>query len=194
MISDPVLVLVDMQNDFCKPGFAYVDESEPGIQRALENAGEFLDRYRSTGRRPILVRTHHSESTTSPVWNRKYERSNVQMPCQPDTPGAAFVEELDVSDDDVVVTKHRYSAFFNSMLETVLSANGVSHLLIGGVNTEICVSSTVHGAFNRDYEVTVLADCCGSPDAEQHQANLDLFESTFGEVRQSSDVELSDVS
>ena len=151
MIAEPVLVLVDMQNDFCKPGFAHdakegVDVTDSNIQSAIDNAGAFLERSRESGRTPILV-----------------------------------------------VTKHRYNAFFETDLDTILRASGISKLLIGGVATHVCVESTVRGAYDRNYGVTTLADCSGATDAEQHDRVLQNVALHFGNVASSEEVELAPV-
>lgn len=191
MISDPALVLVDMQKDYSKPGFALDAVDGVGhMQRALDAAGAFLERYRASGRSPLLVRTHHDESTNSTPWTGMYESRPYARLCHPGTEGAEFVPELDVRGSDVVVTKHRYSAFYNTALDTYLSANDVSHLLVGGVAADVCVESTVRDAFSRDYEVTVLADCTTPSHPSHREHTLERLDTYFGNVRQSSEVDL----
>jgi ureidoacrylate peracid hydrolase len=191
MISDPVLLLVDLQNDYCKPGYALDAQSDVShAQSVLETAGEFLDKYRSSGRTPILVRTHHDTLTNSQEWAEMYRQRPYVNLCQPGTEGAEFVSELDVEDTDIVLTKHRYSAFYNTRLETYLLANDVSHLLIGGVATEICVESTIRDAFSRNYEVTLLEDCTALSQPEYRERALDRIGTYFGDVCNSSEVEL----
>lgn len=191
MIEDPALVYVDLQKDYCKPGHAIdADADVDHVQPALEAAGEFLDRYRASGRTPILVRTHHDGATNSPQWAEMYEERPYEALCHPDSPGSEFVPELDVHDSDVVVTKHRYSGFHNTALDTYLSANDISHLLVGGVATEVCVESTVRDAFSRDYRVTVLSDCTAPTHPEDRERTLERLDTYFGEVRSSEEVTL----
>jgi nicotinamidase-related amidase len=190
MLTDPVLVLVDMQKDFCRPGYACLDDPIPGIETAVKNASNFLDRYRATGRNAVFVRTHHDETSTSPAWHEKYGDSPI--PCRPDTEGSELVDELGVEPNDELVTKHRYSGFHDTRLEVLLSSNEVTRLLVGGVNTEICVASTVFDAFNRDYHVTTLADCCGTSEPARHETVLDLFDESLGGTAESSDVAIED--
>lgn len=195
MIADPAVVFVDFQKDFCAPEGAHGTDAEvTGEGRpadAASAAGEFLDRYRTTGRTPILVRTIHDETSTSPLWEEKYK--DRPTPCRPGTDGAEFASALGVEDDDVVVTKHRYSGFHETALDTILRSNDVSEVLIGGVATNVCVESTVRGAFDRDYAVTVLDDCTGSTEPELREATLRNVAAHFGTVCDSSDVELDSV-
>lgn len=191
MLTDPVLVLVDLQNDYAKPGYALAEQADVShAQSALEAAGAFLDRYRESGRTPLLVRTHHDDLTNSSEWSEMYDARPYAGLCHPGTEGAEFVPELDVHETDIVITKHRYSAFHNTPLETYLSANDVSHLLVGGVATEICVESTVRDAFSRDYEVTVLSDCTAPTRPEDRESTLERLDTYFGDVRPSSAIDL----
>lgn len=192
MIADPALVLVDFQRDFCAPAGAHgTDAQMTGSGRpadAVSAASTFLDRYRESGRTPILIRTTHDETTTSPLWEHKYEERPT--PCQPGTEGAEFAPDLGVDPEDVVVTKHRYNAFYETSLQTILRSNDISEVLIGGVSTNVCVESTVRGAFDRDYDVTVLADCTGSTEDSLREATLENVAAHFGTVQTSTDVNL----
>ena len=70
---------------------------------------------------------------------------------------------------DIVVTKRRVSAFSGSDLEVVLRAQGISHLVLCGIATSGVVLSTLREAADKDYELTVLSDCCLDNDEEvQH--------------------------
>lgn len=195
MIADPALLLVDLQRDFCSPEGAHgADSTMRGPGRpaaAAENAATFLDRYRDSGRTPILIRTTHGDASTSPLWAEKY--TDRPMTCRPGTDGAAFVPEIDVRPDDVVVTKHRYSAFHGTDLDLILRSNDISEVLIGGVATNICVESAVRDAFDHDYDVTVLQDCTGSTEPELREASLENIEAHFASVETSDAVPLDPV-
>lgn len=195
MIADPALILVDLQRDFCDPDGAHGTDAEmTGEGRptdAVSAASTFLERYRESGRTPILIRTTHDDATTSSLWKRKYDERPT--PCRPGSEGVEFASGLDVDADDVVVTKHRYSAFQDTPLDLILRSNDVSEVLIGGVATNVCVESTVRGAFDRDYEVTVLEDCTGSTEDALREATLQNVAAHFGAVRQSTTVELDPV-
>ena len=71
-----------------------------------------------------------------------------------------------------VILKHRYSAFYNTDLETVLRCLKVEDLVISGVMTNLCCESTTRDAYYRDYRVFFLADGTGSVNEEMHLASL----------------------
>jgi nicotinamidase-related amidase len=67
---------------------------------------------------------------------------------------------------DIVVTKRRVSAFSGSDLEVVLRAQEITHLVLTGIATSGVVLSTLREAADRDYQLTVLSDCCADNDGE----------------------------
>jgi nicotinamidase-related amidase len=69
---------------------------------------------------------------------------------------------------DIVVTKKRVSAFTGSDLEVVLRSFGVKHIVLTGIATSGVVLSTLREAADKDYIITVLADCCADRDEEVH--------------------------
>jgi nicotinamidase-related amidase len=69
---------------------------------------------------------------------------------------------------EVTVIKRRVSAFTGSDLEVVLRAKGIQHMVLTGIATSGVVLSTVREASDKDYRLTVLADCCADRDAEVH--------------------------
>ncbi len=73
---------------------------------------------------------------------------------------------------DIVVTKRRVSAFSGSDLEVILKAQDISHLVLCGIATSGVVLSTLREAADKDYQLTVLADCCFDGDEEVHRVLL----------------------
>lgn len=190
MIADPALVLVDFQNDFCKEedGGSFVDDTES--QPAIEATAAFLERYRASGRTPIYVRARHHEHTVSAEWLRRYDRPSG-MSARAGTEGAEVVPELAPEDGDPVLHKNRYSAFHGTNLDLHLSTNGVEHVLLAGTKTNVCVDTTVRAAYDRDYRVTVLADCVASDEPRLAEASLENLDAHFADVVESTEVELS---
>jgi len=73
------------------------------------------------------------------------------------------------AEDEVTVTKRRVSAFTGSDLEVVLRAFGVQHLVLTGIATSGVVLSTLREAADKDYRLSVIADCCADGDEEVHR-------------------------
>lgn len=189
MIADPALVLVDCQNEFCKEARDGGFVEDPSYQPAIDATAAFLERYRASGRTPIYVRAVHHEHTLSREWARRYEERG-RMSARAGTPGAEIVPELAPEPDDPVVTKRRYNAFHATDLDVHLATNDVSHVLVAGAKTNVCVDTTARAAYDHDYRVTVLADCVASDETDRHEAALDNLEAHFAAVRESEEIEL----
>ena len=90
--------------------------------------------------------------------------------------------------EELVVRKRWYDAFAGTELDGALRARGVTSLVVTGTMTDICVLSTVVGAFNREYRITVVEDGVATLWPEIQRATLDIVGRAFGRVVQSSEV------
>lgn len=75
-----------------------------------------------------------------------------------------YVRELSRGDAEPLVHKSYGDSFEGTDLEEVLAAAGVGHLLVAGAQTDECIRSTIHGAFVRGYDVTLVADAHSTED------------------------------
>ena len=80
-----------------------------------------------------------------------------------DTWNTDIIAELTPEPNDIVLYKHRYSGFFETGLDEALRERGISHLVVVGATTSVCVESTVRDAMFRDYHCLVLEDCTAEP-------------------------------
>ena len=84
---------------------------------------------------------------------------------------------------DVVVTKHRVSAFTGTDLDMILHAGEITTLVLFGIATSGVVLSTLLDAGDRDYNIVVISDCCADLDPELHAALLNRLFPRRGEVK-----------
>ena len=77
-------------------------------------------------------------------------------------PGADFVPELAPQPGDVVIAKPGKGAFYATPLTEVLSTRGITHLIFGGVTTEVCVQTTMREANDRGYDCVIVEEATGS--------------------------------
>ena len=75
--------------------------------------------------------------------------------------------------EDIVVTKHRVSAFAGTDLDLMLRANGIENLILTGIVTSGVVLSTLRHAADADYRLMVVGDCCSDGDEEAHRVLLE---------------------
>jgi len=83
-----------------------------------------------------------------------------------------FLPEIKIEPEDTVLPKKRYSAFFETDLETTLRSKGIQDLIISGVMTNLCCETTARDAFMRDYRVFFLIDGTATGRSELHLATL----------------------
>ena len=101
-----------------------------------------------------------------------------------------IVNELAPEAGDLVVSKQRYSAFFDTDLDAILRSRDINSLVFVGWTTSVCVESTVRDAFFRDYRCVVLEDCTAetvgrSQVRTNHDASLYVIQAQFGWVANS---------
>lgn len=71
--------------------------------------------------------------------------------------------------NDIIVTKRRVSAFSGSDLEIILRSKKINHIILSGIATSGVVLSTLREAADKDFQITVLSDCCLDTDVEVHR-------------------------
>ena len=84
------------------------------------------------------------------------QHSNEQMPR--DTEGWKCVPELDIQESEPVVHKRYGDSFEDTDLEEQLAQRGVGRVVVTGAQTDACIRATLHGAFVRGYDTTLVGD------------------------------------
>jgi nicotinamidase-related amidase len=151
------LVIVDMENEFCKPGGKmYLGDGVDGVILKLKN---FLERCRSAGAQVIFVQSIRYEHSP------EFVRFGVPIMLLKDSWGSAFIEEVAPKEDEPVVEKNTHDCFFKTKMDRLLKDLGIlstTHMVIvTGVGASCCVYHAVIGFHVRDYNVIVPLDCCG---------------------------------
>ena len=168
MTLDPAksaLLVVDMQEFF-------LDESSPtftcGAAAILPSVKRMMKAFRDAGRPVIFTRhVHHPDDLDSGIMGWWWEGK-----CVEGSPESEIHPSIAPRPNEKVVFKHRYSAFYNTDLETVLRCLKVEDLVIAGVMTNMCCESTARDAYYRDYRVFFPADGTGTINEEMHLASL----------------------
>jgi ureidoacrylate peracid hydrolase len=171
-VVDPrraALIVIDMQNDFCDP------ERTPMSVPMLPRLKAFIADARRAQVRVIFAQVLHDESNESDVWNER-----PRHPAVLGTPGADFHPDFVPLTDDYVIEKTRYSAFIRTNFEADLRAMGIETLIMTGIATNVCVESTARDAYQRDFRVVMVEDCCATMSQEAHEATLETFRRGFG--------------
>jgi nicotinamidase-related amidase len=124
--------------------------------------------FRAAGRPVIFTRhVHHPDGLDAGIMGWWWEGM-----CVEGSPESEVHPDLAPLPGEKVVLKHRYSAFYDTDLETVLRCMKVEDLVITGLMTNLCCESTARDAYFRDHRVFFPADGSGSVDEELHVASL----------------------
>ncbi len=202
------LIVVDMQNDFCAVGGMMSNEGfdVSEAQKAASRLPALLTAARSAGTLVVFVRNVYSTSASSsrglnkPANNylsdswleqaartRKGSYTRRQV-CAEGSWEGDFYGDVRPLPGEPIVTKHRYSAFHNTDLDSILRAHGVRTIILTGVATNVCVETTAREGFVRDYYVVFVADGTATYSLEDHNATLRNINRFFGQVVTIADI------
>jgi len=164
-VTASALLLVDMQVFF-------LDESSPtftcGAVAVLPMVKRLLAAFRRANRPVIFTRhVHDPGGLDCGIMGWWWEGK-----CLEGSPESEIHPDLSPRPGEKVVFKHRYSAFYNTDLETVLRCLKVEDIVISGIMTNMCCESTARDAYYRDYRIFFPADGTGSINEEMHLASL----------------------
>jgi ureidoacrylate peracid hydrolase len=95
---------------------------------------------------------------------------------------AEIVEELKPSLDDHVVIKRRDSVFQDTEVEVWLRSLGIDSIIFSGIDTSICVESSLRDAFNHGYDVVLISDATASNNQDHYKSTLDNIRNYYGLV------------
>lgn len=104
-----------------------------------------------------------------------------------DRPDSQVVPELAPRGDEIVVTKTTDSALTGTNLRLVLSNMGIRDVVVAGIFTDQCVSSTVRSLADESFNVVVVEDCCAAATDAIHRAELEAINMIYCHVVQLED-------
>lgn len=191
------VLAIDLQNDFGAAG-GYVDSFGvplEGVRATIEPIGRVLDAARAANMPVVYTRIEFKRDLSNLGGPGSPNREIIGLEPGGDyliegTWNADIVAELAPRPGDLVVSKHRYSAFFETDLDEILRSRGISNLVFVGWTTSVCVESTVRDAVFRDYRCLVLEDCTAETVGRtrvrtNHEATLYVIQAQFGWVADS---------
>ena len=155
------LIVVDMENDFVALG---APMETPAGRAMLPHLKQVLTCCREYGI-PVIYTTHAHRAGGYDQGLLAHAPPIGRGEALVDgSPGVAIFPEIAPRDDEIVITKHRFSAFYGTDLEIILRGLGVTTVVITGVTTENCCHATARYAFFRDFQVVFLADATATVD------------------------------
>lgn len=179
------LLVIDMQN-------FYVAEVDTAIS-IVPNINRLAAACREKGAPVIWVIMRCAESEGAPSQWQIYHKyfftdakgQNHLTKLSPGNEGYEIYPDLEVRDEDRIVTKRRFSPFIvgASDLHETLQGLGIENLIVAGTATNMCSESTARDAMMLDYKVVMVEDANAARYDDDHLAGLTSFYQSFGDVR-----------
>ena len=168
-LDDTALVIIDMQRDFIEPGGfgASLGNDVARLQPAIAVARQVLAAWRIAGGQVIHTReAHRPDLSDCPPAKRLRGNPTLRIGdpgpmgriLVAGEPGCEIVAELAPLPGELVIDKPGKGAFYATGLQELLKARGITHLLLMGVTTEVCVQTTMREANDRGYDCLLVED------------------------------------
>jgi biuret amidohydrolase len=199
-LDSAALLVIDMQRDFVYPGgfgealgndtsqlLAAVEPTQR-VLAAVRDAGLLVVHTRE-GHRPDLADLAPSKRARGRLASGIGDPGPMGRILVRGEHGHGIVDELAPLPSEPVVDKPGKGSFYATDLDAILQAKDIRHLVVTGVTTEVCVTSTVREANDRGYDCLVLADCVGSYFPEFQRVGLEMIAAQggiFGSVADST--------
>ena len=186
--AETALLVIDIQNTYLAP---HEDPRErerwaPFVARmngiVIPNTARLIGECRARGVEVAFARIaclktdgrDRSLSQKKPGWNY------LLLP--KDSEESQFVPALTPHTDDIVVCKTTDSALTGTNLRLLLSNMGIKHVIMAGIFTDQCVSSTVRSLADESFNVVIVEDCCAAGTDELHYKELEIINMIYGHV------------
>lgn len=171
--SPPALLIIDMQRDFIEPGGfgAALGNDVSRLAAIVPPLARLLAVCRTLGMTVIHTREAHAPDLSDcPPAKRARGQASLRIGDRgpmgrlliDGEAGNAIVEALRPMPGEVDIAKPGKGAFYATPLHAILGARHITHLLITGVTTEVCVQTTMREANDRGYECLLVEDCTES--------------------------------
>lgn len=156
------LVLIDLENEWATRGSEYYIGELDGL---ISRVNKLIDFCRGAGDKIIFVR--HVELGSTEAFAAG-------------TSGVELIKGLHYRSPDTLIAKHKVGAFYQTELTKELA--GIKEVIVGGIMTNQCVRMFVEEAYDREFSITVIKDCCQTFDQAIHDFTLRDLKATRPEI------------
>lgn len=190
--EDTAVIVIDMQRDFLSDDgyFASLGEDNSQLQRVIQPGKSLLDNLRKLDLLTIHTRESHRPELVD-VNNNKHLKANLKgATVGSQGPlgrllvrgeyGCDFHDDFVPKAGEIVIDKPGNSAFYATDLEHILRVKNIKNIILFGVTTDVCVSSTMREANDRGYDCVLVENCSAAATNELHQSVLRGLERESG--------------
>ncbi|MBW3004629.1 cysteine hydrolase [Candidatus Woesearchaeota archaeon] len=157
------LLLVDFEKEWINPDSEYYVGD---ISEVLAKTNKLIDFCRKQGYK--LIFTTHVEEDSEDAFAEGTESIEI-------------IPELHKEPSDILITKNKVSPFYDTDLDDELE--DIEEIVIAGILTNLCVRSAIHDAYDRDFDITVIKDCCVAFDEATQEFTFDDLAATREEIK-----------
>ncbi len=186
------LMIIDVQNEFCHPDglFGKNGFDLSTVNRVIPPLEALMDAAHSQGAPVIFITNVEDENTDSEAWNGRPDgaEDNPNVGVTRRGNWGTGIYGLTPAEGDIIMEKHRFSAFIDTPLKATLNELGVDTLVIGGLATNACVMNTSFHAVMNDFHVVVAEDAVSSWFEDLHEMALKNLRLFCGKVLPSKDI------
>jgi ureidoacrylate peracid hydrolase len=186
----PALIVIDMQNGFVAKGGSYdkIGMNTTLYREIIPKIKDLIEFCRSMG-----IPVFYTEAVKEPsgidiltnihniLPKSRQERLKVPI-CIRGTWDGVTIDELKPKERDPVVIKRRDSAFQDTEFEIFLKSQGINLLVFTGIDTSICVETSLREGFNIGYDVAIISDATASGDKRHYETTLERVRDYYGLV------------
>jgi ureidoacrylate peracid hydrolase len=188
---NPALIVIDVQNGFVSKGGSYnllgMDTSQ--YERIIPRIKDLITKCRNAAI-PVFYTQAVRESSGIDLLTRTHqilpkareERIMKKPICVRGTWDAEIVDDIKPLSDDHIVIKRRDSAFHDTEIGVWLRSLGVDTLIFCGIDTSICVETSLREAFNIGYDVVLISDATASSNHKHYESTLENVKGYYGLV------------
>jgi nicotinamidase-related amidase len=172
------LVVIDLQNATVKLPLAHPAGD------IVANSVKLINAFRAAGKPVVLVNVN----PVGAAWTKARKESNP-VPAAPPAPDwFHLIPELGVQPSDILVTKHTWSAFYETALHEELQKRGVTQIVLTGISTSIGVEGTARAASERGYNIAFATDAMTDMVADAHDRSVRILFPRMGESGTTAEV------
>jgi nicotinamidase-related amidase len=179
-MSRPILLVIDLLNDYFQDGPLLHE------RRSLVQSVNNLTRtFRSFGLPVAWVRQEFADDLgDAPL---EMQRKGIRVTIA-GTDGARLLPDLERAHEDLELVKKRYSAFFQTDLDLLLSRRQGNPVVLAGINTHACIRATAIDAYQRDLDVMIARECVRSYDQQHHRVTLSYLDGKVARVLSNAEI------
>ena len=197
---NPALLVIDVQNGFVSKGGSYdlLGMETSNYKEVIPKIRDLINLCKNV-RIPIFYTQAVRESSGIDLLTRSHkilpksreERIKKKPICVRETWDAEIIDEIKPSEGDHVVIKRRDSAFHDTEIEVWLRSLKIDTLIFCGIDTSICVETSLRDAFNIGYDIVLISDATASNNKKHYESTLENVKGYYGIVMDMKELDQS---